>query len=80
MRKFSIHTCIVLPLTSQGKDNLPFYYKLKGTEPSYIILSQVKLISSKRLLRKMYRLGRGEFEIIKQKLQELIITNRKPAK
>lgn len=79
LRKFSVHTCLILPLTSQGKDSLPFYYKLPSQEMSYVILSQIRLISSKRLLRKMYRVGRGEFSKIQNSLEKLILTNRKPA-
>lgn len=72
LRKFSKHTAIVLPLTTKGKSDLPFYYKLSTGDESFVILSQVRLISSKRLLRKIYRLGRGEFGSVKKKLKELI--------
>ncbi len=72
LRKFSKHTAVILPLTTKGKD-LPFYYKLQYDQVSSVILSQVRLVSTKRLLRKMYRLGRGEFNTIKEKVRSLIL-------
>src|ERR1035437_8517372 len=49
LRKFSKHTAIVLPLTTKGKRNLPFYHQLKPENHSFVILSQVRLVSTKRL-------------------------------
>lgn len=80
LRKFSKHTALVAPLTTMGKIDLPFYHKLASDEESFLILSQVRLISTKRLLRKIYKLGRGEFNIAKEKLKSLIFgTKSKPA-
>lgn len=79
LRKFNKHIAVILPLTTQGKSNLPFYYKinvLKGN--SFVILSQLRLISSRRFLRKMRRLGRGEFSIIKKKVTALILNVESP--
>ena len=72
LRKFSIHTAVVIPLTTQGKSGSPFYYELASGGNSFVVLSQIRLISTKRLLRKMYRLGRGEFKIVKDKVVDLI--------
>lgn len=72
IRKFSINTAIIFPLTTKGKEGSIFYHKISSDINSSVILSQVRLISTKRLLRKMYRLGRGEFKIIKNRAKELI--------
>ncbi len=72
IRKFSINTAIIFPLTTKGKERSIFYHKISSDTNSSVILSQVRLISTKRLLRKMYRLGRGEFKIIKNKAKEFI--------
>ena len=72
LKKFSRRTLIVLPLTTKGKLGSVFYHKLVTKEESYVIISQVRLISTKRLLRKMYRMGRTEFGVIKDKVSKLI--------
>ena len=74
LRKFSKYTAVVLPLTTKGKDGSPFYYGLLSSSESFVILSQVRLISSKRLLRKMYRLGRRDFENVKHEIKKLIFS------
>ena len=73
LRKFNKEIAVVLPLTTNGKVDLPFYYKLSSDESSFVILSQVRLLSSKRFMRNMRRLGRGEFKKIKQSLKELLL-------
>jgi len=62
LRKFNKYIFLGIPLTTKQKNlKLPFYIKLKGAKiESTAILSQIKLFSSKRLLR--------EIEIIKPKL------------
>jgi len=62
LRKFNKYIFLGIPLTTKKKNlNLPFYFKLIGAKKESIaILSQIKLFSSKRLLR--------EIEIIKPEL------------
>ena len=62
LRKFNKYIFLGIPLTTKKKNlNLPFYFKLKGAKvESIAILSQIRLFSSKRLLR--------EIEIIKPEL------------
>ena len=62
LRKFNKYIFLGIPLTTKQKNlNLPFYFKLKGAKiESIAILSQIRLFSSKRLLR--------EIEIIKPEL------------
>lgn len=72
VRKFSKNAAIVFPLTTKGKNGSIFYHKLVSSDNSYVILSQIRLISTKRLLRNMYKLGRGEFDIIRSKAKNLI--------
>ena len=66
-KKFSNDVLWVLPLTKSIKTN-PYYYQINHSEfPSSVILSQIRLISSKRLLRRMGTIERVEFfEIIKK--------------
>jgi len=54
----------VLPMTSIKKDG-KYYYPL--SQDSSIILSQGKLISSKRFLRRIKKIGSKNFEKIKNR-------------
>lgn len=51
-----------------------FYYRItQGDEDdSVVILSQIRLISSKRLLRKMRMMKESEFEDIKNKVKRFL--------
>ena len=72
IRKFGGKTLWGLPITTKEKTGI-FYYQIQYEGRQYsIILSQLKLISSKRLLRKIRTLDEGDFEKIKEKLIDLI--------
>ena len=72
-----------IALTSQWKDNNPFYYKFttakfnednkKYENSSYCILSQVKVMDKKRFSEKMWYIKNSEFKIIKEKLREFLL-------
>jgi hypothetical protein len=50
-----------------------YYYKFEYEDKKYaIILSQLRLISSKRLLRKMRTFPEQEFDEVRQKIKALI--------
>jgi mRNA interferase MazF len=66
LQKFNKHAVLAVPLTSNVK---PSPYKWRFThngEPFAAVFSQIRLISTKRLLRKMYRMDRRIFEDIKR--------------
>ena len=73
LRKFNKYILWVLPLTRSKKDG-DFYYRITQGEEydSVVILSQIRLISSKRLLRKMRMLKLSEFEDIKNKVKKFL--------
>jgi mRNA-degrading endonuclease toxin of MazEF toxin-antitoxin module len=53
-----------LPITSTIKD-LPFYYKIKfNNESRSVLVTQIKTISSKRLLRKVEKMNDKDFNEI----------------
>ncbi len=66
LKKFNKDTLWVLPITRSAKIG-PYYYQIRFLNfPSSIILSQIRLISSKRLLRRMKKINEKEFfEIVK---------------
>jgi mRNA interferase MazF len=65
LKKFNKDIFIGLPLTSTQKQNRYYFpYALHETEGS-IVLSQCRLLSAKRLQRKLSRMGRGSFSKLK---------------
>ena len=72
VKKFNRHVLWALPLTSKEKVG-EYYYQVeyKG-EKSNVILSQLRLISSKRLIRKIRKLPSTEFKEIKDILKSFL--------
>ncbi len=72
LKKFSHDVFLWIPMTSTKKEH-PYYfaYKLHDTEWSFI-LSQARLLSSKRLQRKISVIGRGLFWQIKSQYIKII--------
>jgi mRNA interferase MazF len=71
LKKFNQDILLVLPLTSNNKKSR-YYYQLGYKGRSYsVILSQIRLISSKRLLRRIRKISKGEFIKIKKKFNKL---------
>lgn len=72
LKKFNKDILLIVPITSslkQGKYYYQFIYKNKKFS---VILSQIRLISSKRLLRKIRRIDDDNFEKIKKKFIKLL--------
>ena len=71
-KKFNKSTLWVLPLTSKNRTGEFFYqFEYEGRKYS-IILSQLRLVSSKRLLRKIRALPDADFEKIRKLIKGLI--------
>jgi mRNA-degrading endonuclease toxin of MazEF toxin-antitoxin module len=72
LKKFNKHLLWVLPLTRKGKAS-QYYSRLEqGGEDSFVILSQIRTISSKRLARKMRTMKETEFSQIKVKIKDFL--------
>jgi mRNA interferase MazF len=69
VRKFNRNIVWVLPLTTIAKNN-KFHYKLKSSG-SIVILSQIRLLSTKRFLRLVETINENEFNEILTKTKEL---------
>jgi len=82
LRKFNKNMFVGLPLTSRAKDN-KFHYKLpkyrNDGRDSYVILSQVKLLSVNRLTRKIYRIEDSVHCGILGRLGELLAEKANPS-
>ena len=73
IKKFNKNVFVGLPLSTVIKDNNSFYhkFKFKGKDQS-VIISQIKLIDSKRLSHKLGAIYQKDFEEIKEKSKHLI--------
>ena len=71
IKKFANDTCLIVPMTKAGSDT-KFYYKLPyGDVISYLALTQVRTVSSKRLSRNIRRLDIDEFNIIIKNMKKV---------
>lgn len=72
IKVFNAEVLWIVPLTSRQKDN-KYYYKFDyKTEPQSVILSQIRLISSKRLLRKIWTFPEKDFGKVKELVGEFL--------
>ncbi len=73
IKKFNKRIFIALPLSSISKENNYFYHSFEfKNKVQSIILSQIKLLDSKRLIDRMGTIPKNEFLIIKEKAKKLI--------
>ncbi len=73
LKKFNEHTLWTIPLTSQIKeDNIYYYEYCLGSKKYSAILTQLRLISSKRLLRKIDMFPLKDYQNIKEKIKSLL--------
>lgn len=75
VKKFHQGSVWVIPLTSERKDNI-FHYLLKNSE-SYAILSQLRLLSTKRMRRYVRRIHEEELYQVVEQVKDLF-PKRKP--
>jgi len=73
IKKFNRNMCWIVPLSTKQKD-LDFYYNFidHNSKKVSIILAQLRLISSNRLKRKMYKIEKNHFNNIKKELRSLL--------
>ncbi|NCS98933.1 type II toxin-antitoxin system PemK/MazF family toxin [Candidatus Parcubacteria bacterium] len=72
LKNFNNRICLTLPISSKSGDE-KFYHKIKinGLE-NFVILSQIKLMSVKRLRRFISKLYFNDFNQIKERVIDLI--------
>jgi mRNA interferase MazF len=72
-KKFSKNLFLGIPLTTTQKDD-KFYFSFifKGTKKSTAILSQIKLIDSKRCLYRMGQIKNKDYKELIKKLESLM--------
>lgn len=72
LKKFSPNILWIVPLTRIGKISRYYFQLEQGGEDSFVILSQLRVVSSKRLLRKMRTIHDYEFKEIKKRIRKFL--------
>lgn len=73
LKKFNQHLLWAVPLTSKIKKDNPYYYKYKVDEDCFaVIVSQLRLVSSKRLCRKIGMFPAQDYFTVKQYIKNLL--------
>lgn len=72
-RKFNKDMALIVPTTTQNKDN-KYYYKVSGTEDRNYntCLSQIRTISSKRLFRKIDTVNSVDYQLLLNKISDMV--------
>jgi mRNA interferase MazF len=74
LRKFNNDVCLIIPLTKNQKKGVHYYsFSYKKDFISTAILSQIKLIDSKRLGYKSGDISESDFSSLKQKFIQLLV-------
>ena len=73
LKGLSVKTCLVVPLTTSSKKHLlrPRVGVVEEKE-AYALLSQLRVIDTKRLIRKVGYLEKGAFEIIRKAVKDML--------
>jgi mRNA interferase MazF len=72
LKRFNDKVCLIIPLTTTLKKGIHYYsFKFKDNS-SVAILSQIRLIDSKRLVYRTGNISKDDFKELKEKLRKLI--------
>lgn len=72
LKKFNLDLLWILPMTSQAKEGKFYFATEYDREKSFIILSQIRTISQKRLLRKVRTLPMSEFVSVREAVKQFL--------
>jgi len=70
VKKFNRDVLWALPLTRSDKKNRYYFPVTVGEQGSAVVLSQLRLVSSKRLQRHLHKLPKGQFKKILTAVQQ----------
>src|SRR3989338_7055349 len=78
-RKFNKEMFWGLPMTSRSKRAEPFYFTFSLHEkPQTVVFSQLRVLSSKRLIRRLGKVSDSQFLLIKEALLEFMKNETDP--
>ena len=72
LKKFNQKIAWVLPMSSKIKDGIYYHRLYHDGKTLVVILSQIRLISVKRIRRYMQKISQHQFKIIQNKIIDLI--------
>ena len=72
LRKFNNEICLVVPLTRTLKEGIHYFIFAFKDQKSSAILSQIRLVDSKRLKYKSGDINQADYKQLKQKLKQLL--------
>lgn len=72
VKAFSKSVCLIVPLTTSTKTN-PYHVSVGeiNHRKSYVIISQIRLIDTKRLINRASVLGKNVFNIVTKNIRDL---------
>jgi mRNA interferase MazF len=73
LKAFNRHVCLVIPLTTSAKQG-PYHISigLVNDHLASVIISQLRLIDTKRLTVKIMRLNKAKFDEIRKAIKEIL--------
>ncbi|MBI2008982.1 type II toxin-antitoxin system PemK/MazF family toxin [Candidatus Saccharibacteria bacterium] len=79
IKKFNRHIVLAVPLTTKFKDN-KYYFNFEHDNVQFAaVLSQIRLLSTKRFSRRVRRINKNLFEQInKESSRSLSLKNKRP--
>lgn len=74
LKKFNKHLILIIPLSSKVKKDKFYYYKFISNGEKFVsaMICQIRLISSKRLIRKMGNINNQDFNEIKRRIKSFL--------
>lgn len=72
IKKFNRDVVLIAPITSQVKHNKYYVTFIHNDEQYSVIISQLRLLSTKRLRRKLYIMNSDLFTRVRQSIKEMI--------
>jgi len=73
LKKFNGHLLWAVPLTTKTKEDNPYYYQYEIDNKEYAaILPQLRILSSKRLIRRIGMFPMNDYKKIREEIKKLI--------
>lgn len=72
LKKLTRDSCIVLPITTQSKDGTWYHHLQIHGENRWVMMHQIRIISSNRLSKRQTSLFVGQFEQLKKSVAFLL--------
>jgi mRNA-degrading endonuclease toxin of MazEF toxin-antitoxin module len=74
LKKFNKHLILIIPLSSKIKKDKFYYYQFSQNKGEFVsaMICQIRLISSKRLFRKMGNVSHKDFNEIKRRIRQFL--------